>query len=224
MNVDNINPEVKQEAMELKHTASELKILDSASMQKGGECLREIKTVRKRLKDVFKPIVDAQKAAYQVTVGEFKKYDDPLKLAEVTVKQGIGTYQVEAERKRKAAEEKLQEEARKQAEEIQLQAASQAEQNGNADAAEAIISQPVAAPRVKIEKEVTEGVSTRKLWSAEVTDLMALVKAVAAGEQPLTFLKADTTALNSMAKAQKELMKVPGVEAVSKVTVAARSY
>ena len=73
-----------------------------------------------------------------------------------------------------------------------------------------------AMPKVK-------GISTRKKWSAEVTDKMALVKAVAEGRQPLRMLEPNMKVLNQMAVALKDEMRVDGVVAKSEDSMSARA-
>lgn len=74
---------------------------------------------------------------------------------------------------------------------------------------------PVKVPKV-------EGLSTRTLWSAEVTDLMALVKAVAAGKVPIEALQPNMTVLNTLAVAARSTLAIPGVKAVSRSIKAQR--
>jgi hypothetical protein len=73
-----------------------------------------------------------------------------------------------------------------------------------------------AAPRV-------EGVSFRDTYTAEVFDLMALVRAVATGLAPITLLQVNTTALNGMARALKNALALPGVRVISGRVAAVRS-
>ena len=77
-------------------------------------------------------------------------------------------------------------------------------------------------PAVSQEPPKIAGISTRTTYSAEVTDLMALVKAVAAGAVPLVVLQADMKVLNAQAKALKEHLVYPGVKVVSSSSIAAR--
>ena len=51
-------------------------------------------------------------------------------------------------------------------------------------------------------------------WKAEVTDLMALVDAVAANKVPLFYLQANEKALNDAARAAKAALNIPGVKPV----------
>lgn len=71
---------------------------------------------------------------------------------------------------------------------------------------------------VLVESNVPAGFGTaiRKTWSAEVVDLMALVKAVASGKVPLTAIEANMTFLNGQARALKNLLAYDGVRAIEK--------
>lgn len=79
------------------------------------------------------------------------------------------------------------------------------------DVADAVTSMPaVAAP-----KAAPAGFSTRKKYDAEVVNLMELVKAVAAGDAPITLVTIDKTALRKRAEADKEAFKVPGCKLIT---------
>jgi hypothetical protein len=81
----------------------------------------------------------------------------------------------------------------------------------------------VTPPVVQVATETpkVDGVSSRDLWSAEVTDLLMLVRYVAEFPEFIHLLKPNQTAINSMARGQKERLMIPGVQAVKKTVVAA---
>lgn len=62
----------------------------------------------------------------------------------------------------------------------------------------------------------TSGVFTSGRWSAEVTDLTALIQAVAQGQAPKECLMANTSVLNRLAQASRSTLHIPGVRAVHK--------
>lgn len=110
---------------------------------------------------------------------------------------------------------------RREAEAVERKAredAAKATQKGEekAQAAMEKAAQAAAQPAPVADAPKAEGVSTRSTWSAKVTNLEALVKAVADGKAPLTAIVANEKALNLAAKSLKgELHKFyPGVEAV----------
>jgi len=110
--------------------------------------------------------------------------------AKVEAEAAAAKAKAEAEKAARIAEER-----RQQAEEVQVIA-------------------PVVAPTL----QKVENTSTRENWSAEVVDLMALVKAVAEGKAPLTWLKVDQVAINKQATATKNSLQFPGIKFVVKRT------
>lgn len=86
--------------------------------------------------------------------------------------------------------------------------------------AELVTAAPVplasAAPKVS-------GLSTRKNWKARCVDKMALIKFVANNPAFLNLLDVNQSALNQMAKAQKEAMQIGGVEAYPDDVMSARA-
>ena len=78
-----------------------------------------------------------------------------------------------------------------------------------------VVAATPAAPKVS-------GLSFRETYKAEVTDMRALVQAVASGAQPITLLQANQTALDGMARALKEALAIPGVRLVKDRIAASR--
>jgi hypothetical protein len=58
----------------------------------------------------------------------------------------------------------------------------------------------------------------RETWSAELIDLKALVMAISEGKAPLMAVQANMVFLNEQARAYKEVLRIPGVRAISKKT------
>jgi hypothetical protein len=117
-------------------------------------------------------------------------------------------------------EKKLQELARKRAEEEALQAALEAEAAGDKEEAEQIIAEPVYVPPIKVMSEIPKSKEShiRETWSSEGYDLMATVKAIADGRAPLQSVEYDMTFLNGQARNYKQALNIPGVKAISKKT------
>jgi hypothetical protein len=59
-----------------------------------------------------------------------------------------------------------------------------------------------------------EGVSTATRYRAEVVDLLALVRYVAANPHMVNLLVANGPALNAQARSLREAMQLPGVKVV----------
>ena len=211
----------QEQAVATLETSQNVTVTDATSLDTANEILRGIKKVRKEVKGVYRPILDRMNAQKNETMAEYKKYDEPLKEAEGVIKTAVGGYLDAQERIRQAAEHKAEAE-RKKLEDERLAEAKLLEDIGDTDAAAALVETPVEVTAPVPAAPKSHGISSSKRWSANVTDLMALVKAVAAGEAPLRYLKADQVRLNGIAADEKERFSVPGVEAVSKTVVSSR--
>lgn len=116
--------------------------------------------------------------------------------------------------KTKNAKEKSEKEAAaaKAKEEADKAAAKAEERRQEAEAVQVVA--PIVAPTV----QKVDNTSTRENWSAEVVDMMALVKAVAAGKAPINWLKVDQVAINKQATATRNSLQFPGLKFVVKRT------
>lgn len=134
-------------------------------------------------------------------------------------------YETEQERLARAEQVRLEEQARKREEESRLIDAAELEQAGQAEEAAAVLQAPMPQPVIHVPAQVAkiEGVTRRTTYRAEVTDLMALIRHVAAHPDLVNLLAANTTALNAMARAQRLELRLPGVRAVAEVSRAVRS-
>lgn len=86
-----------------------------------------------------------------------------------------------------------------------------------ANEAEQMAAAPVVAPKstfVSAVPKVRGYVPSVTTYSAEVTDLMLLVKAVAAGTVPLEAVQANAAYLNRRAVDSKDALAIPGVKVV----------
>lgn len=131
----------------------------------------------------------------------------------------------QAERQRIARiEAEAREAARKLAEEAALKEAEELTAMGATAEADRVMGREIVVetpliytpPVAKV-----EGSSTRENWQAEGTDLMATVKAVAAGTVPLEALTWNTAWLGQRAKQMKGDTKIPGVRVWDKGTFVA---
>jgi hypothetical protein len=124
------------------------------------------------------------------------------------------TYAEEQETKRRVEEARLAELQRKEAERL-AKLAERAEAKGKSEKAEewrvkaeeTASIMPTVAPTIA----KTEGIKTITRWKAEVVDLMALVKAVAAGQASTSFLEANLPQLNKQAVATRDTLKIAGI-------------
>lgn len=200
-------------------------VIDSdAAFAAAGEKLKGIKALRKEIADTFGPIVRSAHEAHKKAKDAEKKADAPLVEAESILKRSMADYHDRRQREIEAETRRLEAEARRREEEQRLAEAVALEAAGEAEAAEATLdAEPplvaVAPPPPPPPKAA--GVAMRETWSAEVVDVLALVKAVAAGEQPLSLILPNEKALDAMARALKADLAIPGVRAKRTLGVAA---
>ena len=196
-----------------------------------GEHLKLIKAKMNALTEKRFGITRPMDAAKQKVMDFFKPPIAALELAEGGLKGKMVGYNQEQERIRQDAERKRQAEeraAQDKADAEALELAQIAEAEGDTKAAEEIREEAQqriapAAPAVIAEKPKAAGTSMRDNYKAEVTDLMALIKAVADGSAPITMIKADDSALGQMAKAKKAASKVAGVRFYNDPIISARA-
>jgi hypothetical protein len=205
--------------------------------KKAHDAWKEATGQRKRADD---PLEQAEQLLRPKITGYIQQQERIRLEAERRAREEAARQAREAEEARQAEIRRQEAEAKRLAEERALADAVQAEAEGaEPEEVSAILDTPVdvqhfiapppppvqyVAPVVPQTYQRAEGVSKpRDNWSAEVTDLHALVKHVAEHPECLNYLAANTVALNQMAKAQKQLMKIPGVRAVNNPNVSVRS-
>lgn len=79
------------------------------------------------------------------------------------------------------------------------------------------------APTVISMAPKVSGISVAKTWKARITDKAALLAYIAAHPECLDWVEVKMAPLNGMAKALKNNMKIPGVEAFPEETMSARA-
>ena len=97
-------------------------------------------------------------------------------------------YEREQKRKQSEREAELQRQAKKEEEDKRIAEAEYFDAMGETEHADQILEQPIEPPLVVLGLAVPKikGLRARPpVWAAQIFDLMALVKAVASGEQPL---------------------------------------
>ena len=215
---------LKQEAITFYDSFKGLTISSPIEYEQFKEGLLQVKDRLKKIDEKTDPMKAKTWEAHQATLAFIKEAKTPYLNAEVFFKKEIGRYLTDEEIKRKAEEDRLRLIAQKAEEERRLQEAIQAEAEGSPEEAEAILNEePAFIPPPILPKTVQtgSGISMRTAWSCEVTDLKALVQAVANGKVPLMAIQANTVFLGQQARSLQSEMKYPGVRVYSSNTIAA---
>ncbi len=176
---------------------------------------RDIDGKRAELK---KPILEAARSVEDF----FRNPLASLTRAETILKRKILAYQQEQERKRREEQARLDEQARKEQAKLAAQA-QRAADAGKIEKAEVLQQRAttVVAPTVMRAAPKVQGLSTRKTYSIEVTDIKALCKAVAEGRAPASFVEANLQVLNAQARSLKSEFVCDGIKVIESDSLAA---
>jgi hypothetical protein len=229
-------------------------VIDSHMMfELASDDLKKVKSLQKEVEEKRTGITGPLNTAVKAVNDLFRAPKEYLEKAEATLKRSMVTWtneqerlaaiaRAEAEAAARAERERLAAEARAQAEaaakaQAEAQAAAKAgdqeaaakamaaaqEAQEQAAMAEMTANVVTVVPTVGAPAKVS-GISSRSTYSAEVTNLLELVQAVASGTAPLEALQADTKFLGAQARAFKKAGQLfPGVMAVAERSIAARA-
>ncbi len=228
--------QISKEVIPLPKQAQLIVVKDQDSLGRANQFFLDIKAIRKKIDDTFSPIISAARKAHQEAIAQRKKIEEPLIIAEKYLNGQVIVYTIEQEKKRAEEKERLRQEAikqemdrRKKEEDERIRQAAELEAVGAVDEAEALMVEAIEekekpieiyAPPPETPKVKLEGASIKEYWSAQVTDLKSLCKAVGEGECPIAYIEANMSALNDQARSLKKEMNIPGVKAISMSSMA----
>lgn len=200
-------------------------VTNPEEMPAAQEFIRDVATDKRRLEDHRKAEKSFWLDGGRLVDSLFKPAIDHLDRIEAETKRSVLAFQRAQEKAAREAEarEQAAAEERRLALLAEAEAAEDAGNHGDARwlRADAHLQ---AAPVLPMVAPLTEGISKRVVWHAEIVDFVALLKA--AGEHPglyASFLSANLQALNAAARTQGDALRIPGVKAVAEETLAARS-
>ena len=190
------------------------------------DVVRTLKDMRAAAQSFYARVREPAHRTWKQVVAAEKSVQQPVEVEERRLKGLSAGWVAEQQRIRREEEDRLRQEQEAREREQREAEAAAAEAQGATAEAEAIRQAPSTAPPVALPRDQfvpkVEGVSQRVSWKAEVTDLGALVKAVAAGQVPIQALKADTVFIGKQARAMREALAYPGVRVYSEATTVTR--
>jgi hypothetical protein len=196
--------EIKPEIAQISSRSQEIEINNQNEYEMAIAFARSIKERYSHLDDlrrrITRPLDDAKKGVMDL----FRIPTEILSSSEYMVKSKMLQYQHKQEEWRIKEESRLRKEADDEREKL-LKKAQKLENQGYAEKAEEIKQQAaevVAPPSIQL-TIAPVGISTRVIWKARIID---------ANLVPRTYLIPDENMLNSMARASKGIISIPGVE------------
>lgn len=198
-------------AEQMLATAKNLQINTPADAQTATEMAKEIKVYQDQVDAERRKFTDPLNSVIKHTNDRFRPALTASKDAIALLRKKVTDHNLKMEKIAREEQAKRDEQARRQREKLEAQAAAAAEK-GQTEKAEAIAerAETISAPTVV--PVAPKGASVRKAWKGKVTDIKALCKAIGDGLTPPTLVIADQKALDSMAKATKGSMEIPGVQ------------
>lgn len=229
---------VKQEVTPVSEQALVIRVQDQPSLVKANDMFLILRQMRKKIADVFSPIIEAAKetkrkadATRAEAVRQQEKIEEPLIRAEAYLNGQITHYTQEQARIRAEEEERNRQKAikeemerRKKEEDQRLKEAAKLEKAGAIAEAEALIEETIQAQEEPIQvyvpppqtpKVELNGMTLVTTWHAEVTSLRELCLAIGQGKCPTVYVEANMPVLNRQAVGLNVEMRIPGVRAIS---------
>lgn len=236
MSVLSFEPEVQEEAADLKlqkveaevvddrelalkksivdptvRDAKSFAVIDNASNEEAAGFLKKIKADQKEIKNFFAEMKEAAAAAHKAICNRENSLLKPLQESETLLKDKMSAFWQAQEKLRIEAERKAAEEAAK------LNAAAlDAVEAGDEDKAQKLAMESAmkaAGVQVSAPQKVS-GISVREGWKWEVTDINAI---------PRQYLIVNEQMLTAIAKSTKGSVSIPGIRFYSEKSIAART-
>ncbi len=229
---------VKNEISPVSEQALMIRVMDQPTLVKANDMFLVLRQMRKKIGDVFDPIISAAKEAKRKAddaraeaVRQKEKIEEPILRAEAYLNGQITHYSQEQARIRAEEEERNRQKAikeemerRRKEEDQRMKEAAKLEKAGAIAEAEALIEETIQAqeepiqvyvPPPTTQKVELNGMTTVTTWHAEVVNLRELCLAVGQGKCPVAYIEANMPALNKQAVSLNKEMRIPGVKAVS---------
>ena len=205
---------LKKDVQQLVLDASKIKqVTTPEELEEANNAGRVLQVSTKEVELFYKPLkqqVDAFKAPLLMHEKEFA---GPLDQEKRRLGSLITSYQQEQQRKREEAERIAREAAEAAAREEALNRAVEIEATEGKEAAEQFLEEPIMAAPVVIQQEAPvrmAGQVGKTVYKCIVTDVKALLRAVAEGKAPMQCFSLDQGWLDRKAGLDKEGFDLPG--------------
>ena len=232
-----LKKEVKTKVDNFPQQAKNLSVATKEEYESAATFLKDIKVLRKQVKETFDPIVKKASDAHREAVRQRKIHEEPLETAERLIKNKMGYYVQEEERKQREERRRLEEEERKRAieqqkreaeerkqrEEQTINDAAELEAAGDTEAAEILLEDmEMEVPKemetvrpIQQEKTTVQGISTKKSWDYEIINPAMINKSFYILDE-----KKIRKVVTSMGKDAEGM--VGGIKVFQKTSIAAR--
>jgi hypothetical protein len=209
--------ELMEDIHALYAACASIKIDSPDAYQRGGEMAKRTKALADRVHAMLDLAVEEAHKMHKTALAHRSSFLSPIDDALKIVKRKMGLYNAEQQRLHQEARRKAQLEALKAEEERQLEVAAQLEAEGRNDEAEAVLSEPVAAPLVPAaedEPAKAPGVSHRTIWTYEIIDSNLI---------PRQYMRPDEPKIAAFVRQHRERATMQGVRFFAKTSTIIRT-
>ena len=217
---------VKQEAGKLMAWAEGLEVRNEDDYKGAFAVVKQIKSIRKQWVDYWKPIKENAYKSWRGIKTKENEGTDLCDTAEGIAKNKAGSWRAKQEAIAEEQRRKLQAEADRRAEREKKELLKKVEQSKKQETKEKYQNEAnqVIAPDIVIEKSAkVEGVSYRKKWCVELTDIDVLIKeATKPNSIARTLVNFNQQAGDKLAQSSQGAIKIEGVRFYVKTITSVR--
>jgi hypothetical protein len=198
--------------------ADQIDVVDAEDYEMACSFLTLIATRKKQVGETFDPIVQKAHSAWQEAIAQRRKFLDPLEKAEVNVKGKVSFWRIDQERIRREEEHRLAAIAKKEADDRAIAEAEALEANGEPELAAMVLQEaaeappPVVVAMSNVPKQ--DGIAKKTTWKFRIVNA-ALI--------PRELMSPDEVKIGAIVRTQKNLTKIPGVQAYPEESVSVRT-
>ena len=210
---------VRQELIPVIRAARDMVVVDELSYQQAMALASECGRRSKKVEAEFAEAREKTHAAWKAVTTLIASFTKPLDEARSMLnKKGTRWYDAEMAR-RKAEAERVRKQKEKADEDERLRLAEELAKNGNTKLADAVLEESTYIAPAPVEAPTVTGSTRVAKWTFEVTDIMALLRAIVDGKEQASLIQLNTVLLGQMARQQKEAAKVTGVRFFDEGTI-----
>ncbi len=201
----------RQELIPVIRAARDMVVVDELSYQQAMALASECGRRSKKVEAEFAEAKEKTHAAWKAVTTLIASFTKPLDEARSMLnKKSTRWYDAEMAR-RKAEAERVRKEKEKADEDERLRLAEELAKNGNTKLADAVLEETTYVAPEPVEVPAAAGSTRVAKWTFEVTDIMALLRAIVDGKEQASLIQLNTVLLGQMARQQKEAAKVTGI-------------
>ncbi len=196
----------------LLERAKAIQVVDEATFREATEAVVQCKRAARWVEENFGDARKAAHEAWKAITKAITRLTEPIEGAATTFSRKANGWREAENRRIEAEARKAEEAARKKADEEKLAIAADLDANGLHDAADRVLEEPtIVAPPVVREVPKVEGATFKENWTWELTDKVALVKAIAEGKLSADLLEVARGPMTALVKATKGKVVIAGV-------------